>query len=389
MSLQYPYTCKQHKHIAGTMATEHQAITGADLEAVLNKVSENQLKGITTLQNDNKKHFETQITQLTKAILDSHKDTTDGDTTSPSKGIPKPETFSGQITENFTSWLQQFTSIATLNKWSPTARAQLLHTFLRRSALTFLQGLPSEIQTNFNDAIAALKKEYDDSTIKNTLHIDLHNRKQGLRESVSEYCSDLESRFLRLNIAEEYYKLLVLLDGLQPHLTYEVRKTGPTTYTQAKELARNIKAALHEQTRKSASAVSAISSAAAVDTPHIQSTQLHQQIDGLQRQLQSMQASINRLQSTRPFPKYQQSKQPSNVKSTHHPNPPSRTPQGLPVCNFCHKKGHVATQCYHRKSSQPQSSFVPTVILIPRKTPDDPFPTGGDKGRPTTISSQC
>ena len=137
--------------------------------------------------------------------------------------------------------MQQFTSIATLNKWLPTARAQLLHTFLLGSALTFFQGLPPEIQTNFNDAIAALRKEYDDSTIKNTLHIDLHNRKQGLRESVSEYCSDLESRFLRLNIAEEYYKSLVLLDGLQPHLTYEVRKTGPTTYTQAKELARNIK----------------------------------------------------------------------------------------------------------------------------------------------------
>ena len=276
MSLQYPYTRKQHKHIAGTMATEHQAMTGADLEPVLNKVSENQLKGIITLQNDNKEHFETQITQLTKAILDSHKDTTDGDATSPSKGIPKPETFSGQITENFTSWLQQFTSVATLNKWSPTARAGLLHTFLRGSALTFFQGLPPEIQTNFNDAIAALKKEYDDSTIKNTLHIDLHNRKQGLRESVSEYCSDLESRFLRLNIAEEYYKLLVLLDVLQPHLTYDFRKTEPTTYTQAKELARNIEVALREQTRKSASAVSAISSTAAVDTPNIQSTQLHQ-----------------------------------------------------------------------------------------------------------------
>ena len=78
------------------MTTKHQAMTGADLEAVLNKVSENQLKGIITLQNDNKKHFETQITQLTKAILDSHKDTTDGDTTSPSKGIPKPETFSAK-----------------------------------------------------------------------------------------------------------------------------------------------------------------------------------------------------------------------------------------------------------------------------------------------------
>ena len=149
------------------MATEPQAVTRADLEAVLNKVSENQLKGITTLQNDNKKHFETQITQLTKAILESHKDTTEADTR-PSKGIPKPETFFGQITENFTSWLQQFNSIATLNKWWPTARAQLFHTFLRGSALIFFQGLTPEIQTNFDAAIAALKKEHDTSTIKNT-----------------------------------------------------------------------------------------------------------------------------------------------------------------------------------------------------------------------------
>ena len=388
MSLHYPYTRKQHKYIASTMATEPQAMTGADLEAVLNKVSENQSKGITTLQNDNKKHFETQITQLTKAILDSHKDTMEADT-SPSKGIPKPETFSGQITENFTSWLQQFNPIAILNKWSPTARAQLLHTFLRGSALTFFQGLTPEIQTNFDAAIAPLKKEYNDTTIRNTLHIDLHNRKQGLRESVTEYCSDLESRFLRLNIVEQYYKLLVLLDGLQPHLTYEVRKTGPTTYTQAKELARNIEAALREQTRKSASPLSAISSAAAVDTSHAQSTQLHQQIDGLQRQIQSMQVSINRLQSNRPVPKYQQSKHPSTYQNT---NAAPRTPQGIPVCNFCHKKGHVATQCYSRKSSQPQSSFPNSSKPSYSGNARRPFSNGGgggggDKGRPTTISS--
>ena len=66
-----------------------------------------------------------------------------------------------------------------------------------------------------------------------------------------------KKQFIRLDMQENYYKLLIFLDGLLPHLQFEVRKTGPTLYESAKELARNIEAALNEQSLETTSAISA------------------------------------------------------------------------------------------------------------------------------------
>ena len=102
--------------------------------------------------------------------------------------------------------------------------------------------------------VASLHAYFDDSTIRNSLHITLQSRKQGISETVSQFVCELEKQFIRLDIQQNYYKLLIFLDGLLPHLQFEVRKTGPTLYESAKELARNIEAAL---SRKTISAVSA------------------------------------------------------------------------------------------------------------------------------------
>ena len=61
----------------------------AELQQVLNTVSENQLQGLRTLQEDTNKH----IHQLTKLISASTK--------SPVTGVPKPAPFSGHADEDF------------------------------------------------------------------------------------------------------------------------------------------------------------------------------------------------------------------------------------------------------------------------------------------------
>ena len=151
----------------------------------------------------------------------------------------------------------------------------------------FYQGSPDDGKATFEAAMAmaSLRAHFDDSTIRNSFHVASHNRKKGINETVSQLACELEKQFIRLGIQESYYKLLIFLDGLLQHLQFEVRKTGPTLYESAKELARNIEAALNEQARKTTSAVSAFQE-------DFNPTRYEQQLDNLTSQSDKMQASL-------------------------------------------------------------------------------------------------
>ena len=149
--------------------------------------------------------MEAQLTQIAQTISEAKTDSAN----TPSCVIPKPEPFSGQITDDFTVWLQHFRSIANLHKWSLGVCAELLHTYLTGATLTFFQSLPVDTRVNFEATVTALRAHFDDSTIRNSLHIQLHNRKQNLNETVTDFCNDLEKRFLRLGVSQEFYKLFV------------------------------------------------------------------------------------------------------------------------------------------------------------------------------------
>ena len=243
MSISYPNTRSQklklQQQSLPTLSEQNSAVnmttetfTGADLQAVLKTISDTQLEGFKSVQHTANKNPETQLTKVAQTISEAKTDSSN----TPSRGIPKPEPFSGQITDDFTVWLQHFRSIATLHKWSHEVCAERLHTYLTGAALTFFQSLPADKRANFEATVTTLCAHFDDSTIRTSLHIQLHNRKQNLNETVTDFCNDIEKRFLRLGVSQELYKLLVFLDGLQPHLQFEVRKTGPSTYNQAKEL---------------------------------------------------------------------------------------------------------------------------------------------------------
>ena len=96
-----------------------------------------------------------------------------------------------------------------------------------------------EVHHNFHAATSALKNHFDDEIIRRSLHLELHNLKQGQNESVTDFCFGLERKFIRLNIKADFYKLLVFLDGVKPDIRFKVRKSTPQTYAEAKSLARN------------------------------------------------------------------------------------------------------------------------------------------------------
>ena len=90
-----------------------------EFQQVLETVSENQLNGLRTLQQDTNKYLD----HLTKIISDITKSIT--------KGVPKPIPFSGHPDEDINVWLEHFNAISSLNKWSQDDCANLLHVFLR------------------------------------------------------------------------------------------------------------------------------------------------------------------------------------------------------------------------------------------------------------------
>ena len=167
------------------------------------------------MQQDTNKY----LSHLTQIISDTTK--------SPTKGVPKPIPFSGHPDEDINVWLEHFNAISSLNKWSQDDCADLLHIFLKGPTLCYFQGLAVEFCHNFHAAISALKNHFDDEItrpgIRRSLHLELHNLKQGQNESVTDFCFGLERKFIRLKIKADFYKLLIFLDGVKPR--YSLRGT--------------------------------------------------------------------------------------------------------------------------------------------------------------------
>ena len=172
------------------MATEPpaggaEALNEQDLTNILNQISENQLQGLRLLQEDNNKYFSAQLDKLIDVVTQAVPKPV---VYKPSHGIPKPEAYSGQVTEDLNSWVEKFQSIAALNKWSDGDKAHMLQFYLTCAAHTFYHTLPGPTKNNFETAVEALRAHFDDAPARNALHIALHNRKQMPNEnSISIY----------------------------------------------------------------------------------------------------------------------------------------------------------------------------------------------------------
>ena len=75
--------------------------------------------------------------------------------------------------------------------------------------------------------------------------MQLRSQKQSLTQSVDDYCFSLEKLFLRLNINDDFYKLLLFVDCQQSNLQLELRKFGPLTYEEEKTITRNVEATVY------------------------------------------------------------------------------------------------------------------------------------------------
>ena len=201
-----------------------------------------------------------------------------------------------------------------------------------------------EVRHNFHAATSASKKQFDDETIRGSLHLEVHNLKQGQNESVNDFCFGLERKYIRLNIKADFYKLLLFVDGVKPDIRFEVRKYVPKTYAEAKSLARNLEAALNEKFSKTAAlAVAFVGDASLVGSMEHQLSDLQTQIDALKRSLARFQSNSFRSRNFRTsFSRNTSS--PTSSQATVRKRSSTRNL----VCYKCRQKGRTARRCCSR-----------------------------------------
>ena len=185
---------------------EQSELTADDLQNILQIFFENQLDGIRTLQDDTNKYFVQQLDKLSEVISVAAK--------SHPRGVPQPSVYSGNLSEDFAQWVCQFRAIGSLNHRHSDELPKILPLYLQDVALTYFQSLPVDMRENFEQAVSALKNRFDDQTIRPSLHMQLRSQKQGLTQSVDHYCFSLEKLLLRLNINDDFQKLLLFIKGL-------------------------------------------------------------------------------------------------------------------------------------------------------------------------------
>ena len=304
------------------------SLTSTDLAKMLEAIGTKQLDHYAALQREVQKANQEQINDLKTFLKESIKPLTNLKPTVHPK-LAEPPIFSGQNNADFLCWIKQFRAVAQLNHWSDEMCALLLHTCLKDPALNYFQSLAPEVQNNFDTAIEALSLRFNDTILQASLHAELKNCKQSPTESVSEFTNILEKFFSRLDVEDEFYKLLIFLGGLHPHLQFEVRKQGPITYSKAKEIARVIEAAFKKQSPSYTSSMSVVPTNA----------ELMERLSQFSKKIASLETNLSNFQKRRNHPAISR----SHVKKSSRGH--NRTSDGRPICYNCRKPGHLVRTC--------------------------------------------
>ena len=301
---------------------------------MLKAIGTKQLDHYAALQREVQKANQEQINDFKTFLKESIKPLTNLKSTVHPK-LAEPPIFSGQNNADFLCWIKQFHAAAQLNHWSDEMCALLLHTCLKDPVLNYFQSLAPEVQNNFDAAIEALSLRLNDTILQASLHAELKNCKQSPTESVSEFTNILEKFFSRLDVQDKFYKLLIFLGGIHPHLQFEVRKQGPITYSKAKEIARVIEAAFKKQSRSYTSSMSVVPNNA----------ELMKRLSQFSKKIASLETNLSNFQKRRNHPAISRSHVKNHIGVT------VELLMGVLFATIVKKPGHLARTCLATSTS--------------------------------------
>lgn len=107
----------------------------------------------------------------------------------PARPLVTPEAFNGE--GSWTEWYFHFKNVVEINDWNEDSQLKWLKVRLTGRAQTAFQRLPAATQTNFNDAVAALKERFEPKSQKTRYQAELQCRRKKKTESWADLAEDL------------------------------------------------------------------------------------------------------------------------------------------------------------------------------------------------------
>ena len=266
--------------------------------------------------------------------------------------VTKLEPFSGAPGQDVNRWLQKFeTKIkCRVRATDPVTQARELALNLTGQAETWYYGLDPTERDNLETLTTELKKRFSSADMKWMLRTELYNCKQKPFESIDAYIENIAKYSQGLELSDQE-RLHAFIQGLRADIQQEVLLRSPTTYREAEAFARlkSSVARIAESKTSEASALATkgeLSQLAESVRSLIAVKEKQEKIDITDR-VKNLEDRIQAAISGPPQvsrPSY-----PGNQPNGGNFQPRGgRRTDGLPVCYFCSRPGHVIKNCRFR-----------------------------------------
>ncbi|CAB4433861.1 unnamed protein product [Rhizophagus irregularis] len=181
-------------------------------------------------------------------------------------GIVNMPLFYGKEDEDVNDWIRQFeiafTAIGKERQANGTRQAAFAATCLRGAAVQWYNGMKEandgnltnwENVDNDNDLKHRIIRKFTREDVKRKKMVELAGMRQGINESVEEYTRRFRA-VLRIatrgQVLHDVYQVNYFIQGLEPVLGYQVRRSNPATLDEAIDTAKREGEAMNELSRR-------------------------------------------------------------------------------------------------------------------------------------------
>ena len=261
--------------------------------------------------------------------------------------------FSGNTKEDVNDFISQYERVTKFLNWTVDKKAECLPIQLQDEAASWYNSLEDASALGYDELKSALKERFQPKSAKWLHRQNLGQRKQGLVESVADFAKDIRKQCQRLELPKTDW-VFYFLNGLRPELQEAVVVQQPTTLEQAISVAKlkesiqkkqistisreDLGQIIAEKVKENAQKQT-VAAFQQVSRPNLGSDSvelvksLQQTMDAILRELRGQKSYFSTRNDYRG-----QGCQGRNVRSN----------WGVPVCQWCNRRGHVSYNCRSR-----------------------------------------